>query len=100
MTYIITQIFKKKVPYNTKKICCIKNLLPSNKYLKDIYNLNDEDRIMVKHTKISNSPFKMKGYRTAFKHIFSGTVKEFDEFCIKFYKKNVWNKKKKVKEDE
>lgn len=97
MTYIITQLFKKQVPYCCKHVCCIKNLLPSNKYMKETYNLIDEDRIMVKHTKRSHSPFHIKGYRTAFKHIFTGTVAEFEIFCRKYYEKNVWKNIKKDK---
>lgn len=90
MSYVIMKLIKGGVPIKWKKVCCIANIFPKNGFLKTKYGLSDEDRISVRHTKRSNSKFKMKGYRTAFKHIYNGTVKGFEEFSRKWYQKNVW----------
>jgi len=83
-----------KFPKAWEKVCTIANLFPSNKYLYDTYNLTEEDIIIVRHTKTSKSKYHWVGYRTAFKHVFNGTVKDFDKFCLEWYQKNVWKKKK------
>ena len=85
MSYIImkkTGLF----PRAWKKVCCIANLFPSNKYLYIIYKLKPDDIISVRHTRRSRSLFKWKGYRTKFLHVFNGTVKDFDKFSYEFCK--------------
>ncbi|MCD4759785.1 hypothetical protein K8R33_02775 [archaeon] len=98
MTYII---YKKtgNFPKAWEKVTTIKNLFPNNSFLQKQYGLNDETIIKINHTKRANSKFKFKGYRTAFKHIFSGSIKEFEEFCLKYYQDNVWKKKEEKKDD-
>ena len=93
MTYIILKLIKGGVPIKWKKVCTIANIFPSNSFLQKEYDLKPDDKISVRHTRRTGSKFKIKGYRTAFKHIFNGTVADFEVFCRDFYKKNVWKKK-------
>jgi len=50
--------------------------------LRKDYGLKDDDRIRVMESHIINT-LSRRGYRTPFKHIFHGTLKEFDSFYKK-----------------
>ena len=93
MTYLIRQIFPLKAPRSLKKICTIERLFPSNKYLLETYKLKLSDRILVQHTRKSNSKYHWKGYRTKWKHIFTGSVEYFEIFCRDIYK-DIWEKRR------
>lgn len=94
MTYIILKKTN-QWPKAWEKVCTLTKLYPNNGFLKEEYGLKDEDRISVRHIKRCKKPRnkrQWKGWRTPFKHVFNGTVKDFEEFCIKYYKDNVWSK--------
>lgn len=92
MTYVISKLLP-RFPNSQEKVCCIKNLFASNLFLIDIYGLNPDDKIIVKHTRRTNTKYKWKNWRTPYKIIFIGTVEQFNQFSYDYYEKNIWKKK-------
>ena len=63
----------------------------SDKILMKEYNLKAENKVLIMHTRWSSTP-RFKHYRTKFKKIFYGTIKELEIFLKNYFKKNVWKK--------
>ena len=57
------------------------------------HNLKKDTKVLIFTSKTVDTPRK-KGYRTKFKKYFFGTIEELGEHILKYYRENVWDKKK------